>query len=92
MLTQIQEGKTHLEDPDAYIELIFDQNCERGSGIFTRNCFVLVQGYYTEDASFRVTLMGMPLPEHRDLSLKALNTGVDFFGGIQFKDDAVCFP
>jgi DNA polymerase epsilon subunit 2 len=26
MLTQIEEGKLHLEDPDAFIQLLFDTN------------------------------------------------------------------
>jgi hypothetical protein len=50
---------------------------------------VLVRGKYTEDAAFVVELLGMPLPEPRLNSLKALNAGVDFFGGVQFKDDPV---
>jgi hypothetical protein len=52
---------------------------------------VLVKGRYTEDATFIVDQLGMPLPETRSNSLKALNAGVDFFGGIQFKDDPVFF-
>lgn len=89
MLTQIVEGKVHLEDPDAFIELLFEAGINQGPGIFTRNCFVLVQGTYTDDATFVVHTMGMPLPESRLNSLKALSDGVDFFSENGFREDQV---
>ncbi|KAJ3041234.1 DNA polymerase epsilon subunit 2 [Rhizophlyctis rosea] len=91
MLTQMEEGKYHLEDPDDYIELELNaKNLERGVGLFTMNCFILVEGMYTEDRTFRVLTLGMPLPEPREKSLSAFGNNVDFFGGPRETDDEVC--
>jgi len=71
MLTKMQDGKYHLEDPDAHIELEFPENMMISTGLFTEDCFVLVHGEYTEDLVFRITEMGMPIFEKRENTLKA---------------------
>ncbi|KAI9017107.1 DNA polymerase alpha/epsilon subunit B-domain-containing protein [Gaertneriomyces semiglobifer] len=89
MLTQVEEGKCHLEDPDSLIELELTGKIDRGIGLFTMNSFVLVEGLYTEDRTFRVKTFGMPLPETREKSLSAFGNNVNFFGGSQAVDDVV---
>ncbi|KAI8816342.1 DNA polymerase alpha/epsilon subunit B-domain-containing protein [Fimicolochytrium jonesii] len=89
MLTQVVEGKYHLEDPDALIELEINQKIAKGTGLFTLNCFVLVEGWYTEDRTFRVKTLGMPLPEPRTKSLAAYGHNVNFFGAPHTGDDQV---
>ncbi|KAJ3143556.1 DNA-directed DNA polymerase epsilon, subunit B [Geranomyces variabilis] len=93
MLTQIVEGKYHLEDPDALIELELPadptKNIARGTGLFTLNCLVLVEGVYTDDRTFRVRTLGMPLPEPRAKSVAASGVDVDFFGAGLKGDDLV---
>ena len=42
---------------------------QQGAGMFTKNCFVLAQGEYTEKGTFIVDVLGMPLPETRSESL-----------------------
>ncbi|RKO84072.1 DNA polymerase alpha/epsilon subunit B-domain-containing protein, partial [Blyttiomyces helicus] len=87
MLTQMEEGKYHLEDPDAYIELDFSRKKDQGTGLFTLNCFALVEGYYTDERIFRVSVLGSPIPEPRKKSLAAFGGNVDFFGGRRETDD-----
>ncbi|KAG4102701.1 DNA polymerase epsilon, subunit B [Neocallimastix lanati (nom. inval.)] len=71
MLTKMQDGKYHLEDPDAHIELEFPDNMQVSTGLFTEDCFVLVNGEYTEDLVFRIIEMGMPIFEKRENTLNA---------------------
>ncbi|KAJ3049037.1 DNA polymerase epsilon subunit 2 [Rhizophlyctis rosea] len=88
MLTQMEEGKFHLEDPDDFVELdLTKQNIDKGHGIFTFNCFVVAQGVYTEDKRFRVDTLGMPVPERREKSLLAFGHNVNFFGGTYEADE-----
>ena len=87
MLNTIQDGKYFLEDLDAYIELEFHKSIERGEGLFTKNCFLLVQGEYTDQATFRVDVIGHPLFEPRVESVSAYGNNIDFFGGHRFSDD-----
>ncbi|KAJ3006469.1 DNA polymerase epsilon subunit 2 [Thoreauomyces humboldtii] len=88
MLTQVEEGRYHLEDPDALIELELN-NVARGIGLYTLNCFLLVEGYYTEERKFRVRTLGMPLAEQRQRSLAAFGHNVNFFGGPVAGDEMV---
>jgi DNA polymerase epsilon subunit 2 len=67
----MQDGKYHLEDPDAHIELEFPDNMQVSTGLFTEDCFVLVNGEYTEDLVFRIIEMGMPIFEKRENTLNA---------------------
>ncbi|KAH6578738.1 hypothetical protein BASA50_008428 [Batrachochytrium salamandrivorans] len=87
MLTSIQDGKYHLEDTDAFIELEFQKIMQQGPGMITRNCFMLIQGDYTDQGTFRVDVIGHPLPERREESISAFGNNVDFFGGSRFSDD-----
>lgn len=57
MLTQIEEGLIHLEDPDGLIQLEFAENLHQGTGLFCKNCFVMVQGEYTADAVIKNSLV-----------------------------------
>eukprot|EP00833_Pecoramyces_ruminatium_P016690 jgi/Orpsp1_1/1190722/evm.model.d7180000080758.1 len=66
MLTKMQDGKYHLEDPDAHIELEFTDNMQISTGLFTEDCFVLAYGEYTDDLVFRITDMVMPTFEKRE--------------------------
>ncbi|KAI8927186.1 DNA polymerase alpha/epsilon subunit B-domain-containing protein [Entophlyctis helioformis] len=88
MLTSIQDGNYHLEDPDAFIQLEFTAATQQSAGMFTRNCFVLVQGNYTELGTFTVNVIGHPLPERRDNSLTAFTATVDYFGAPRFTEDS----
>jgi DNA polymerase epsilon subunit 2 len=72
MLTEYEDGKLCLEDPDGWIALEIDQHLQQGTGLFIKNCFVLAQGEYTKDGNFRVDVLGMPPPESRDDSLYRL--------------------
>jgi DNA polymerase epsilon subunit 2 len=64
MLTQIEEGKLFLEDNDAYVELDISR-CVSHLGLFTDNCFILVEGVYGDDHIFHVDELGLPPPENR---------------------------
>ncbi len=48
MITKVKE-KLHLEDVDALIELSWSPTLKQGDGIFTENCFVLVEGDLTSE-------------------------------------------
>jgi DNA polymerase epsilon subunit 2 len=48
MLTQLEDGKLHLEDTDGSIELKFKDELKQSEGVFTLNCFVLVEGIYDQ--------------------------------------------
>ncbi|KAI9483679.1 MAG: DNA polymerase alpha/epsilon subunit B-domain-containing protein [Benjaminiella poitrasii] len=78
MLTQLEEGKIHLEDEDAHIELVLD-NSNYTYGLFTDGCFVIVEGKYGEDHKFHVTEINLPPAEPRDMT-DALFSHVDFMG------------
>ena len=49
MLTQIEDGKLHIEDLNGNLELKFVDNVLKSSGIFTQNCFVIVEGLYDQN-------------------------------------------
>ncbi|RUS31919.1 Pole2 protein [Jimgerdemannia flammicorona] len=78
MLTQLQEGKVHLEDTDGNIELDLSA-CKTGTGLYTDNCFVLAEGTYTDGDVFRVDEMGLPPPERRSVTSSAFGH-LDFLG------------
>ncbi|KAI9104668.1 DNA polymerase alpha/epsilon subunit B-domain-containing protein [Phlyctochytrium arcticum] len=89
MLTVIEEGKWHLEDTDGVIELDLRGKIDKGMGLFCQNCFVLIEGLYTEDRILRVRTVGMPVPEPRSKTLSAYGHNVDFFGGKPAVDDTI---
>ncbi|KAI8615353.1 DNA polymerase alpha/epsilon subunit B-domain-containing protein [Chytriomyces sp. MP71] len=80
MLTQMEEGKHHLEDVGGFIELEFTGAVARTVGLFTHNCFVLVEGEYTNRKTFSVSMMGMPPNETRAQTLSTFGYNADIFG------------
>ncbi|KAF1802798.1 DNA polymerase alpha/epsilon subunit B-domain-containing protein [Mucor lusitanicus] len=77
MLTQVEEGKLHLEDEDAHIELIMHE-ANYDYGLFTDGAFVLVEGIY-RDHRFYVKEINLPPAESREMT-DALFSHVDFMG------------
>ncbi|KAG9069103.1 DNA-directed DNA polymerase epsilon, subunit B [Linnemannia hyalina] len=65
MLVQMGDGKYSLEDADDRVELVMDHS-QNSAGLFTENCFVLVEGQYTDDNVIIVETIGLPPPELRD--------------------------
>jgi len=78
MLSQIKEGKYHLEDPTGTVELDMSE-CEFHVGLFTENCLVLAEGIY-EDRIFHLSAVGFPPIEEAPDS-RACFGSVNFFGG-----------
>ncbi|KAI8978603.1 DNA polymerase alpha/epsilon subunit B-domain-containing protein [Pilobolus umbonatus] len=78
MLTQIEQGKIHLEDAGGHIELdlsdvVYDH------GLFTDGIIVIIEGTYTYDHNFKVKELGLPPPEPRHMT-EALLEHIDFLG------------
>ncbi|KAI8080717.1 DNA polymerase alpha/epsilon subunit B-domain-containing protein [Gilbertella persicaria] len=67
MLTQMEEGKIHLEDEDAYIELVVN-NAEYDYGLFTDGSFLLIEGQYGIDHKFHVKNIYLPPAESREMT------------------------
>eukprot|EP00466_Bigelowiella_natans_P000272 jgi/Bigna1/33306/e_gw1.1.400.1 len=67
LLSCIQEGKYVLEDLDSYVKLDLSET-KIDTGLFTENCFVLVEGRL-EDEVFIVSSMSFPPAETRKQSL-----------------------
>ncbi|KAJ3140900.1 DNA polymerase epsilon subunit 2 [Physocladia obscura] len=80
MLTQMREGAHHLEDPGAFIELEFSGEIQQTVGLFTHNCFVLVEGEYTDRKTFKVAMIGMPPSETRAETISTFGYNADMFG------------
>ncbi|CAO3675892.1 unnamed protein product [Umbelopsis vinacea] len=78
MLTQIEEGKMFLEDNDAHVELDLS-GCKSTVGLFTDNCFILVEGVYGDDHIFHVDELGLPPPESREKTTSVFGH-IDFLG------------
>ena len=78
MLTQVKEGKHHLEDPTGTVELDLS-NCVFHSGLFVENNFVLAEGTY-EDRVFHVDAIGFPPPE-TSTETRNYFGNINFFGG-----------
>ncbi|KAI7830646.1 DNA polymerase alpha/epsilon subunit B-domain-containing protein [Gamsiella multidivaricata] len=78
MLVQMGDGKFCLEDADDRIELVLD-NSKNSAGLFTENCFVLVEGLYTDDNVILVDTIGLPPPELREETKKVFGN-IDFLG------------
>ena len=78
MLTQVKEGKYHLEDPTGTVELDLS-NCVFHTGLFVENNFVLAEGTY-EDKVFHVDAIGFPPPE-TSTETRNYFGNINFFGG-----------
>lgn len=78
MLTQIKHGRYSLEDPTGAMDLELSE-AKFHRGLYTENCFVLVEGWY-EDLVFHVTAMGHPPAESAQTS-RSYTGSINFFGG-----------
>ncbi|KAG0374933.1 DNA-directed DNA polymerase epsilon, subunit B [Mortierella sp. AD032] len=78
MLVQMGDGKYCLEDADDRVELVMDHS-QNSAGLFTENCFVLVEGQYTDDNVIIVETIGLPPPELREETKKVFGN-IDFLG------------
>lgn len=78
LLTQLVEGQHHLEDDTGAVTLNLT-NSKFHTGLFTQNCFVLVEGWY-EDGVLHANAVGLPPPETPN-STRALLGNVNYFGG-----------
>lgn len=66
MITQIVEGKYHLEDVTGSVELDLSE-AKFTTGLYTENCFVLAEGWY-DDKVFHIKAIGLPPPEPATVS------------------------
>lgn len=78
LLTQLTEGKYHLEDPTGSVLLDMTQT-RYHSGLFTENSFVLAEGYY-DDKVLHVMGLVLPPSECRATSLPYFGN-LNTFGG-----------
>lgn len=78
MLTQLKEGKYHLEDPTGCVEIDI-LSCVFHAGLFVENCLVLAEGMY-EDKVFHIEAIGFPPLESASES-RSYFGNVNFFGG-----------
>ncbi|CAB1461127.1 unnamed protein product [Pleuronectes platessa] len=90
MITQLKEGKFHLEDPSGTVQLemskaisfnLFVLACQQRfhNGLYTESCFVLAEGWY-EDSIFHVNGFGFP-PTEPSSATRAYYGNINFFGG-----------
>lgn len=80
LLTSLKEGKYHLEDDTGHIELDLS-NASFHSGLFTVNCFVLVEGCY-EDNVLHAEAVGLPPPELPAVTRERMSMkNENYFGG-----------
>ncbi|KAK3859123.1 hypothetical protein Pcinc_034724 [Petrolisthes cinctipes] len=78
LLIQLVEGRHHLEDDTGAVPLSLTTT-KFHTGLFTHNCFVLVEGWY-EDETLHAAAIGLPPPEAPDVT-RALLGNVNYFGG-----------
>ena len=78
MITQLKEGKWHLEDDTGSVQLDLSR-ANFHTGLFTECCFVLAEGWY-EDGIFHANAFGLP-PAERAADTRAIFGDVNFFGG-----------
>ncbi|KAG0149090.1 hypothetical protein CROQUDRAFT_40505 [Cronartium quercuum f. sp. fusiforme G11] len=84
MLSRMQDYSYCLEDLDGRVKLDLSNAASTLSftpaeGLFTEGCFVLMEGEYQSDETFKVLEIGHPPSEQRDVSRK-LFAHVDFTG------------
>ncbi|KAI0251432.1 epsilon DNA polymerase [Lactifluus subvellereus] len=79
MLIHSKEGKLCLEDLDGVVELDFSLLDQPSEGLFTEGSFALVEGDYTENATFSVIAIGHPPCESRETA-RSIFGHVDFLG------------
>ncbi|XP_071517352.1 DNA polymerase epsilon subunit 2 [Panulirus ornatus] len=78
LLTQLIEGQHHLEDDTGAVQLDLSDT-KFHNGLFTHNCFILVEGWY-EDGLLHANAVGLPPPEAAN-STRARMGNVNYFGG-----------
>lgn len=62
LLSQLTEGKFYIEDPTGIVPIDLS-GAQFHSGLFCDGCFVLVEGRYDDNNTFRVNGLGFPPPE-----------------------------
>tara|TARA_B110001452_G_scaffold13274_1_gene10962 strand:+ start:210 stop:1865 length:1656 start_codon:yes stop_codon:yes gene_type:complete len=75
LLTEMEEGRFHLEDAHSAIPLDLSQ-AETHKGLFTRNSVVVMEGEVQPSGAFLVSTVGLPPYEARHESVAALG-GLD---------------
>lgn len=78
LLTTGIDSSYYLEDSDGSVRLDFT-GAACGGGWFCPGCFVLVDGTYTDEEIFHVSVMGQPPPEPREQS-REVYPGLDLLG------------
>lgn len=78
LLTTGVDSRYYLEDGDDSVRLDFT-GASCGGGWFCPGCFVLVDGTYTEEETFHVSVMGQPPPEPREQT-REVYPGLDLLG------------
>ncbi|KAH9811573.1 DNA polymerase alpha/epsilon subunit B-domain-containing protein [Melampsora americana] len=78
MLSRMQDYSYCLEDLDGRVKLELS-NATPAEGFFTEGCFVLAEGEYQSDESFRVLEIGHPPSEQREVCRKQF-AHIDFTG------------
>ena len=78
MISQIKEGKYHLEDPTGCVELNLS-NATFHMGLFVENSIVLAEGIY-DDKIFHLSAVGFPPPESAADTQNYFGS-TNFFGG-----------
>lgn len=78
LLTTGVDSNYYLEDADDSVRLDFT-GASCGGGWFCPGCFVLVDGTYTDEEIFHVSVMGQPPPELRD-ETREVYSGLDLLG------------
>ncbi|TDL29547.1 epsilon DNA polymerase [Rickenella mellea] len=79
LLNYSKEGKLCLEDSDGKVELDLSQLDAPSEGLFTDGCFILAEGDYTEDETFKVIAIGHPPCERRETA-QSIYGHIDFLG------------
>ncbi|KDE08141.1 hypothetical protein MVLG_01622 [Microbotryum lychnidis-dioicae p1A1 Lamole] len=78
LLTRMEDGAFYLEDLDDKVELDLSEATPE-TGLFTEGSFVLLDGDYTLQSTFKVSEMGHPPCERREEAMK-LYGHHDFLG------------
>ena len=78
MLTQLKEGRFHLEDPTGAVELDLSESVFH-TGLFVESSLVLAEGLY-DDKIFHVSAIGFP-PCEPSLTTRNYFGNINFFGG-----------
>ncbi|MCL4134923.1 UNVERIFIED_CONTAM: hypothetical protein GTU68_064450, partial [Idotea baltica] len=78
LLTQLLEGESHIEDDTGAVKVDL-ANAKFHTGLFTQNCFVLLEGWF-EDGVLHANAIGLP-PAENSTTTRALLGNGNYFGG-----------